>query len=84
MRIKANVLHRPVFRSPLADTGTLGGAVLGSVVLKYHASLSEASRGMLPQAEEFDPEEEAAKIYDERFEQYKELYAKIRDINRVL
>ncbi len=84
MQIKANVLHRPVFRSPLADTGTLGGAVLGSVVLKDHASLLEASRAMLPPGEEFDPDEEAAKIYDERFEHYKELYAKLRDINRVL
>lgn len=84
MKVKADILGRPVYKAACADTGALGGAILGAVVLGIYKTIEEASMQMLNEPEMIEPDMEYHKIYQERYEQYRELYLKLRPLNHIL
>lgn len=84
LKIKANILGMPVYKSAFSDTGAVGGAILGAVVTGVYGSLKEAYEQMIPQGEKIEPDMKYHEIYEERFLEYKELYTKLKSINHKL
>lgn len=84
MKVKADILGRPVYRASCFDTGALGGAILGSVVLGTYESIQEASIQMADTPEMVEPDMKCHRIYQERYEEYKELYLKLKNLNHIL
>ncbi len=84
MKIKANILGREVYKSAFPDTGAIGGAILGAVVTGHYGSLKEAYPAMIPLGELIEPDMNFNKVYNERYEEYKELYCKMKKLNHKL
>lgn len=84
LQTKADILGRPIFKSGCAETGALGGAVLGAVVLGVFPDLESAVRNMVKPGEMIEPRGKYHKIYEERYEAYKELYMKMKPVNHML
>lgn len=84
MQIRSSILGRELYCSACADTGALGGAVLGAVVLGLYRSLKDAAGQMVRPGTVVEPEAEAVRIYEERYELYRQMYGRLRDINERL
>ncbi len=84
MQLKANILDRPIYKSVYPDTSAMGGALLGSVVLKHYPDLKEAAKQMIKKPEIIEPERSYCREYGERYLEYRELYFKLKDVNHKL
>jgi xylulokinase len=84
LSIKADMFGKPVHTVECADTGALGGGMLAAVTSKKYNSFEEAAKIMVKKGKTIFPNEENTKIYQERFEMYKELYQKTKGISHIL
>ena len=81
MQIKADILGVPVYTVKNRQTGTLGGAILGSVVSGEYASIKEGIQAMVTENQVYEPDSGRMQIYREKLEVYKKIYPSIKEIN---
>ena len=84
LQIKANIFGLPIYKSEYADSGPIGGALLGSVVLGYYDSLEEAANYMVKPGTLIVPNHKYDKVYEERYQEYQKLYNKLKIVNHIL
>ena len=84
LQIKADILGIPVHTVRNKQAGTLGGAILGAVVLGEYASLKEGVQAMVAEDRIYEPDVRRNQIYREKYEVYKRIYPSIVEINRDL
>lgn len=89
-KVYANVLNKPVL-VPQADVTSLGSAIFAAMAAGAFGSLEEAQQSLCPPHRIIEPDPEAARIYDELYGLYRELYfgfgnsdAKAISVGRVL
>ncbi len=81
LQIKADILGVPVYTVKNRQTGTLGGAILGSVVSGEYASIKEGVQAMVTENQVYEPDVRRNRIYREKFEIYKQIYPSIAEIS---
>jgi xylulokinase len=72
--IKADVTHLPIDRIRCPEASLLGGAMLAAVGIDVFEDLSAAAEAMGETFDCVNPEPRNARVYDERFLEYRELY----------
>jgi len=72
-RVYANVLNKPIL-IPQSDVTSLGSAIFAALAAKAFRSLEEAQEALCPRHRVIEPDPAAARIYDELYGIYRELY----------
>lgn len=72
-RIYANVLKKPVL-VPSGDVTSLGSAIFAFIAAGDYGSVQEAQMALCPPYLEYQPEAEAALVYDKLYELFQDLY----------
>ncbi|MBZ0255909.1 hypothetical protein K8I31_07590, partial [bacterium] len=82
MQIKADIMGVPVAAPKVAEAGCLGAAVLAGAASGVYASIPEAAKAVAQIEHTYEPNPENKKLYDERFEWYKEIYPTNKELFR--
>ncbi len=69
----ANVLNKPVL-IPNTDVTSLGSAIFASMAAGAYRSIEEAQRALCPEHRVVEPNRESARVYEELYGLYRELY----------
>ncbi|MGH9816966.1 MAG: FGGY-family carbohydrate kinase, partial [Candidatus Acidiferrales bacterium] len=72
-RVYANVLNKPVL-VPKADVTSLGSAIFAAMSAGAFRSIEEAQQALCPEHRVVEPDAKAARIYDELYPLYREIY----------
>lgn len=72
-RVYANVLNKPVL-IPKTDVTSMGSAIFAALAAGAFRSLEEAQKALCPEYRVVEPEAKAARIYEELYGLYRELY----------
>lgn len=81
LQIKADILGIPVYTVKNRQTGTLGGAILGTVVSGVYRSIQEGIRAMVKEDQVYEPNIRKNQIYRAKLEVYKQIYPSIAKIS---
>ena len=72
-RIYANVLNKPVL-VPQADVTSLGSAIFAALAAGTFRTIEEAQGALCPAHHVVEPDPESARVYEELYGHYRELY----------
>jgi L-ribulokinase len=72
-RVYANVLNKPIL-IPKSEVTSLGSAIFAMLAAGAFPSIEEAQETLCPQYRTIDPDPCAARVYDELYALYRELY----------
>jgi len=72
-RIYANVLNKPVL-IPQSEVTSLGSAIFASLAAREFPSIEAAQDALCPKYRVVEPDKKAAKVYEELYALYRELY----------
>jgi len=79
-QIKADILGRSISTLHVTEATSLGTAILAGVALGEYSSVEETTDGLVRVKETFEPDPKLHEVYTERFELYKEIYPRLKDI----
>src|SRR5271154_18974 len=71
--VYANVLNKPIL-IPQSDVTSLGSAIFAAMAAKAFNSLEEAQQALCPKHRVIEPDPKAARVYEELYALYRELY----------
>lgn len=80
LQLKANIYHRPVSGSPLADAATRGAAMLAGIGTGIYRDYEEAAHRFAPSNGPATPQADEIARYDEMYRQYQRLYPALRTL----
>ncbi|MEW6238703.1 MAG: FGGY-family carbohydrate kinase [Candidatus Omnitrophota bacterium] len=80
LQIKADIMNIPIEVPSVSEAGCLGCAILAGSATGVYSSVKEAAQQLARTGKTFEPQPENAKLYNERFEWYKEIYPRLKDI----
>jgi L-ribulokinase len=72
-RVYANVLNKPVL-IPQSDVTSLGSAIFAAAAAGAFTSIEQAQEALCPKYRVVEPDQKAAKVYEELYGIYRELY----------
>jgi len=78
LQIKADVIQKPVRRVLVEEAACLGAAMLCAVATGVYEDLAEATSHMVCVGETFEPDSGKRAVYEERYEEYLELYDRLK------
>lgn len=85
VQITADVFQTPVNRPKISETSGLGAAMLAAVGSRLYPDLPTAVQAMAAVSRVFEPDPEAAKIYEELYQRvYRKLYRKLRPLYQAI
>lgn len=79
-QIRANALARTLERVVVPEAGATGAMAMASVACGAAKDMDQATQALIVTDRIFEPNAEAARIADERFEAYKQLYDALRPV----
>ncbi len=83
MQITADVFGLPASRPHVYEASGLGAAIDAAVGLGFHSDVTAAVREMTRKGEQFEPQPEAHRIYDQLYHQvYRKLYDRLKPLYR--
>jgi L-ribulokinase len=72
-RVYANVLNKPVL-VPTSDVTSLGSAIFASLAAGAFSTIEQAQQALCPKHRVVEPDPAAARVYEELYGYYRELY----------
>jgi L-ribulokinase len=72
-RVYANVLNKPVL-VPTSDVTSLGSAIFAGLAARAFATIEQAQQALCPKHRVVEPDAKAARVYEELYGHYRELY----------
>jgi L-ribulokinase len=72
-RVYANVLNKPIL-IPTSEVTSLGSAIFALMAAGAFSSIEEAQKALCPQYRTIEPDPRAARVYEELYGLYRELY----------
>jgi len=84
VQLCADILGQPFVRPRIAEAGILGAAILAGVGVGVFPSLEAGIETMVTLERTFEPDLRKQKLYECRFEKYKQLWPLIKDYVRSL
>lgn len=79
-QIRANALGRSLERVAVPEAGATGAMAMASVACGSCADIEQATQALIVTDRLFQPEGDAARIAEERFEAYKQMYHALRPV----
>ncbi len=80
MQIKADMLGIKVVTLDVDEAGTLGTAILAGAATGVYKSVEDAANRLVRVKKEYYPDEKNHEFYRERFEKYKKIYGRVKEI----
>ncbi|MFB3789475.1 MAG: L-fuculokinase [bacterium] len=80
LQIKADIMGIPVAVPAVSEAGCLGCAILAGSATGVYSSIREAAQQLARIEKTFEPQPEFHRLYTERFENYKEIYPRLKDL----
>jgi xylulokinase len=84
LQIKADVTGCRVATLKVREAACLGAALLAGTAAGGYASLDEGVRRTVALKDIYEPDPQAAKLYDEKYQVYKDVYTALQGIHRRL
>jgi xylulokinase len=84
IQVCADILGRPFVRPSVNEAGALGAAILAGTGCDIFPSIKQGVEAMVHIEQRFEPDERKTRLYDERFEKYRQLYPLLADYLRTL
>lgn len=81
LKLKASCFGLPVVKPKVGEAVSLGAAILAGCAIGKFNSIEEGVGNMVSIAEIFDPDPELNRIYEEKYQKYKELYQLLKPFN---
>ncbi len=83
LKLKANILGKPVCRVGTGEAGCMSGFILSAVATGLFKNVSEAINITIKKEKCFYPDDKCryAEIYEEKFRKFKKLYPLLKEIN---
>ncbi len=84
LQIKADILNLPVATVKNRQTGTLGGAILGTVADGFYTDIRAAVSHMVQEADLYEPDQRRSTIYREKRNVYQQIYPAVAKISHCI
>ena len=84
IQLKADIMGIPIASLLVSEATSLGTAILAGTAIGVYPSVQAAVKELVKTKEVFEPTPRKNRIYEERFETYKQIYPAIREISYVL
>ena len=84
LQMKADTFGLPVSSMNVSEAASLGAAILGGMGTGSFNDIQEAVKSMVHVATTYEPNEEQTRLYQEKYQQYKQLYLVLKDYNKLL
>lgn len=81
-QIRADVLEKPLTRTSIPAVAALGAAIIAGVGSGAFPSLTKAVHDLVRFERTFEPNDKRRGFYDQRHQQYRELYQALRTFNQ--
>jgi len=81
LQLKADLYNKRVASLKVSEAVSLGTAMLAGVAAGEYSSIEEAVKTTVKIKEIFYPQEKRARMYEEKFQIYKDIYPALRDLN---
>jgi xylulokinase len=78
MQIKADIMGMPVKRLKVQESGTIALGMLCAVACGDYKTLHDAAKAFVHIDAEFQPDREKHKIYQDKYQAYKRMYAAVK------
>jgi len=78
LQLKADIFNRPVIAAEVTEAAALGAAISAGVATSKYRTFHDATRQTFRAGETFTPDPGRARIYDENFERYRNLYKTVK------
>jgi xylulokinase len=83
LALKASCFGVPVLRPRVQEAVSLGSAILAGAATGVFAGPAEGARAMVSMERTFLPDAALARLYEEKYEKYRELYGTLAGFNRL-
>ena len=84
LQMSADILGRPVVRPKISEAGTLGAAIIAGTGCGIFPSLEAGIEAMVKLDRVYMPDPQTQRLYEGRFEKYKQLWPLMKDYLRSL
>lgn len=84
MQIKADITGRSVSTLKVREAACLGAALLAGTATGLYQTLKDAALAAVRLNHTYYPDKSAQKLYEKKFNIYKDIYTSLRDINKKL
>jgi len=81
LQLKADLYGKRIASLQVSEAASLGAAILAGVAVGEYKSIDEAVKTVVKKKEVFYPQKENMKIYEEKFQIYRDIYPTLRDLN---
>ena len=81
LQLKADLYGKKMVSLKVSEAPSLGAAILAGVAIGEYSSIEEAVKATVKIKEVFYPQEEKIRIYEEKFQIYKDIYPTLRSLN---
>ncbi len=79
-QIEADIIQIPLITCQVEEVPALGAAILAAVGSRYFTSIEEGCKNFVRFKETFEPDRKRTKIYDDCYNNYLELYERVKDM----
>jgi xylulokinase len=79
LQLKADMYGRPVEKMAVSEAASLGMAISAGVAAEVYEDAAETAAALTKPLQTFEPNPENARYYDERLEEYRELYPALKN-----
>lgn len=80
MQIKSDIMGVPISVPSVSEAGCLGCAILAGAATGVYSSIREAAQSVARIERTYEPNGEFHRLYRERFDCYKEIYPRLKDL----
>ena len=84
LQMKADTFGLPVSSMKVSEAASLGAAILGGMGTGSFDNIQDAVESMVHTVTTYEPNEEQTRLYQEKYQQYKQLYPALKDYNKLL
>lgn len=81
LQLKADLYGKKMVSLKVSEAASLGAAILAGVATGEYSSIEEAVEATVKIKEVFYPQEEKKRIYEEKFQIYKDIYPTLKSLN---
>jgi xylulokinase len=80
MQVKADVFRRPVYSLDVSEAACLGAAILAGSACGVYGSVQEAADCVVCVKDKYEPREDVAALYDEKYRLFRRIYPALKDL----
>ena len=84
LQMKADTFELPVSSMQISEAASLGAAILAGVSIGVFKDARQAADSMIRIRHTYYPDEKQSRLYNEKYQQYKQLYPTLKEYNKLI